>query len=563
MRRERTRRRRAARRTLRRARVTSECSPALATSASVRRRGAGAPRAASAPGRVAGRGAGQSGRPLAGARVTLRPVGARADVVTDADVTDAEGRFTLRLPAAVAYRLVVARAGYAPDSLTLAPLAAGTRRAVALTLAPRAQLDVVTVVAAPDRPLLNTSDATTGGAVERREIERLPADARDPIALAYNIPGVAQATGFFGDAPRLAVNGENALYTPYVLDGLENTEGFLGGPRVELPLSALARLEVLASGYGAAWGRSANGVVAQETRAGAARWTGEAFVYNRPGIPLDAAAPVVPPGQDPDDFRRSQDGFRRTQAGGAAGGPLRRVRADGTARSASAPSSTPPRTRTASRAPRRPCSPGASAARRGSSPARRPRLEPDADDDAARRGERRRARRRGHRDRRPRGRRDRRAPRHVDGARPPQRAARRARQPRRRAAARHLPLELPAHRRRPSRPQVTVARVVGTDTVAAASSARATSSSTSARRSSSCATCSRRRSATGRHTLRAGVDAWRSRFRLRASQTNPNGRYVVLDEGNVPRLPDGRYRSPTSRPTCACCATPSTPRSSR
>jgi hypothetical protein len=186
------------------------------------------------------------------------------------------------------------------------------------------------VVAAPDRPLLNTSDATTGGAVERREIERLPADARDPIALAYNIPGVAQATGFFGDAPRLAVNGENALYTPYVLDGLENTEGFLGGPRVELPLSALARLEVLASGYGAAWGRSANGVVAQETRAGAARWTGEAFVYNRPGIPLDAAAPVVPPGQDPDDFRRSQDGFRRTQAGGAAGGPLRRVRADGT-----------------------------------------------------------------------------------------------------------------------------------------------------------------------------------------------------------------------------------------
>ncbi|MEO7711673.1 MAG: TonB-dependent receptor, partial [Gemmatimonadaceae bacterium] len=44
------------------------------------------------------------------------------------------------------------------------------------------------------------------------------------------------------------------------------------------------------------------------------------------------------------------------------------------------------------------------------------------------------------------------------------------------------------------------------------------------------------------HQLRLGLDAFRSTFRLTGSQTNPSGAYAVLDEGNIPRQPDGRYR---------------------
>ena len=87
----------------------------------------------------------------------------------------------------------------------------------------------------------------------------MPTDARDPVALAYNIPGVAQATGFFGDAPRLSINGANSLYTLSSLDGLENNEGFRRGPRIDLSLSALSRLGVLSNGYGAVFGRSGMG----------------------------------------------------------------------------------------------------------------------------------------------------------------------------------------------------------------------------------------------------------------------------------------------------------------
>ncbi len=207
-----------------------------------------------------------------------------------------------------------------PDSLTCVrrPATLGCRRFRDSTAA---QLSVVSVVADKPRRLLNTSTATVGGTVERTELNSLPTDARDPISLAFTLPNVAQATGFFGDAPRLTINGSNSLYTSYTIDGLENNEGFLGGARVELPLSALERLSVAANTYGADIGRSSNGVVQFETRAGKAKWGGEAFVYNRPGVPFDARAKIIP-GGNASAFNKAQDGFRRTQVGAAGGGPL-------------------------------------------------------------------------------------------------------------------------------------------------------------------------------------------------------------------------------------------------
>ena len=211
-----------------------------------------------------------------------------------------------------------------PDRATCSrrPVTDACRRLRDSTAAP---LSVVSVVADRPHPLLNRRTATVGGTVERRELLALPTDSRDPISLAYALPNVAQATGFFGDAPRLTINGANALYTSYTIDGLENNEGFLGGARVELPLSALERLGVAANTYGADLGRSSNGVVQYETRAGKATWSGEAFVYNRPGVPFDSRARIVP-GGDALAFNKAQDGFRRTQVGVAGGGPLVRTR---------------------------------------------------------------------------------------------------------------------------------------------------------------------------------------------------------------------------------------------
>jgi len=225
------------------------------------------------------------------------------------------GAFILVIPAGVPGTLEIEAPGMVTETRAIPPLAPDEVRNLAITLVPLYQLDAITVVRGRTRPILNTEDAAQGGALEASELEALPADARDPLTLAFTVPGVSQATAFFGDAPLLTISGDNALYTSYLVDGLDNREGFLGGPRVQLPLAALARLEVSTATYRPGLGRSPNGVVSMETRAGGPTWEGELLLAGRPGMPLDASPKFAPAGVDP-------DGFRRFQLGGALGGPL-------------------------------------------------------------------------------------------------------------------------------------------------------------------------------------------------------------------------------------------------
>ena len=270
---------------------------------------------------------GQPGAPVVGARFDRVAAGtasaAGADDSTGAPLatTGAGGRFTLTVPAGEPITLSVTAPGFVARRLQVGPLPAGASTTVTVVLSALATLNAVTVIAAPDRPLLNTANAATGGAVEAREIRALPTDARDPIALLYNMPGIVQATGFFGDAPRLSFNGGNALYTQYLLDGLDNNEGFLGGPRVEVPLGAIARMDAFVNTYSTQIGRSPDGVVDMTTAAGRSALTGDAFVYQRPGRPFDARIPLTF-GAAPEAVNRRQEGFARTQLGGSLRGAI-------------------------------------------------------------------------------------------------------------------------------------------------------------------------------------------------------------------------------------------------
>lgn len=175
---------------------------------------------------------------------------------------------------------------------------------------------------AVQRPLVDHAGATTGGALDTYELQTLPTDGREPSALAFTIPGVAQATGFFDTAPVLSLDGQNSLYTQYYIDGLDNNEGVLGGPRVDLPIDALSLFRVRVNTYGADIGRSSNGVVEASTRSGTDAWHGDAFVEGRPGHSFDAKPPVAIPDVNSLQPNTLAAGFRRFQVGGAAGGPI-------------------------------------------------------------------------------------------------------------------------------------------------------------------------------------------------------------------------------------------------
>ncbi|WP_411280214.1 carboxypeptidase regulatory-like domain-containing protein [Gemmatimonas sp.] len=252
-------------------------------------------------------------------------VGAEAEGQGTRAVTDADGRFRLVVVSGSPTVLTVSARGYSPTRIALGALTAGSMRSISVVLTSLATLDAVSVVAPRVRPLLNTENAVTGGSIEARELTSLPTDARDPIALLYNIPGITQATGFFGDAPRLSFNGGNSLYSQNLLDGLDNNEGFLGGPRVDVPLGAIARMDALVNTYSTQLGRSPDGLVNITSAAGRARLTGDAFVYQRPGRPFDARVPVTF-GAERNALAAKQEGFQRVQAGGSLRGAFNPTR---------------------------------------------------------------------------------------------------------------------------------------------------------------------------------------------------------------------------------------------
>ena len=232
---------------------------------------------------------------------TIRPTGATirqefGDVINS---TDSRGDFEFGVQALAQVRLLIELTGYVTDTVVIPPLPAGTIRRLHIVLRPLPTLGKVEVTAPTTRPLLNTADANVVGAVDRTDFANLPTDARDPIDLALSIPGVTRGVGFFDFAPKIDIDGANSLYTPYRVDGVDNSENYLGGPKILLPLDAVDRLAVSSSTYGATVGKSANGVVDFITRRGGDNWTGDANITGRPDV-----------------------GFRRLQGDAAGGGPL-------------------------------------------------------------------------------------------------------------------------------------------------------------------------------------------------------------------------------------------------
>ena len=97
----------------------------------------------------------------------------------------------------------------------------------------------------PELPLAKTGTPALGGTLSETQVEQLPVNGRDLISLAYLIPGAAPARGFYNLAPRLTINGSSSLVTNYTVDGFDNTDLFLGGPKVPVTIGSTQNLAVM------------------------------------------------------------------------------------------------------------------------------------------------------------------------------------------------------------------------------------------------------------------------------------------------------------------------------
>lgn len=259
----------------------------------------------------------ENGVPVADAEVTIEN---RELAILRRERTDARGQVRLEaLPTGGAYIVVFGGSdGFARTQSAPIRLRSNFTSSVTLRLTPAEDAAIV-VTGRRAVTGINTVNAEISGSLSERELRDLPIEGRDVIGALVRLPNVVPSTGFFPEAPVISINGSNALNTNYLIDGLDNNENFLGGPKFPVPLGFTREVTVIANSYSVIYGRTPNGLVNFTTPSGSNDWRGEAYALVRPGRPFDARSAFP---------RRDLSGnpvgesFERYQAGGALGGPI-------------------------------------------------------------------------------------------------------------------------------------------------------------------------------------------------------------------------------------------------
>lgn len=192
---------------------------------------------------------------------------------------------------------------------------------MALSAKETQQLEEVTVQASNSIPRINTIDAEVSSELQEQDIENIPIEGRTVSNSLHRLPNVTKSTGFYAEAPKVTINGANSLYTSYLIDGMDNNERFLGGPRFRIPIGFTKNITVLANNYSAEYGQTSNGVFNITTKSGSNQLSGETYYNVRPGPVIDASSPF---NQTDLSGNAVGDGFQRHQFGLGIGGPIKK-----------------------------------------------------------------------------------------------------------------------------------------------------------------------------------------------------------------------------------------------
>lgn len=224
-----------------------------------------------------------SGVELSGATLTLVHEGSGLTRVT---TSNDSGRYAFPAMPPGEYSLEARLSGFATSRFAGLRYFADTKPIFNVTLSLRAVQESRTFTG--EAPLVNVSQSQLGLSVEERQLHELPLTRNDYLDLAPIEGGVHEITESTPGAPAygarlVSVNGSNAHYTVYLLDGFNNTRDQHGVVHVDVDVDAVEEFRVITGQLSAEYGRSSNGIVSVATRNGSNDFHGSAFVNARPG----------------------------------------------------------------------------------------------------------------------------------------------------------------------------------------------------------------------------------------------------------------------------------------
>lgn len=280
----------------------------------------GAAWAQSITGSVTGEVRDPSGAAVAGAEVRLTNNGTG---VSQRTTSDEAGLFRFLLLPPGNYRIEVSGAGFKTFRRDGLVVEVDRSLSVPVALAIGEVTETVEVVAGT--PLLEPNTSSLGTVMDRRKVEDLPLNGRNPMGLANLIPTV-RGIGFFGGQllstwrmGQVTIAGGGPLANGFMIDGIANEKMTDFSAMTFLTVDATQEFKVLTNAMSAEFGRSGGGIISVVSRSGTNQFHGSLFNYLR-NEKLNANELFA------NAAGRARPEVKVNQFGGTLGGPVRRDR---------------------------------------------------------------------------------------------------------------------------------------------------------------------------------------------------------------------------------------------
>ena len=211
-----------------------------------------------------------TGAVIPGARVVVTNA---ATGVTKTTVTTASGLYDMPYLIPGSYVATVTSPGFATKNVTNIPLAVDQKATLDIQLEVGPTTQQVTV-SGTTVPLLQAAEGGVGTVVDSQQVQDLPLNGRNFTQLEELSAGTVRTShtntygSFNGNAspitsgdqrnmmPAFDVNGQDAQWTFYRLDGIEDNERSFGGANIAFSMDAIKEFKVQTADFSAEYGRS-------------------------------------------------------------------------------------------------------------------------------------------------------------------------------------------------------------------------------------------------------------------------------------------------------------------
>ncbi len=225
-----------------------------------------------------------SGAAVVGAQVLVISSGGN---LTRTTVSNSDGLYVVSALPAGTFDVIVTAKGFQKFEA----------KAVVLTIAQKARVDVVLTVGTVTQEVVVTGESVAqvdtesseiGNTVTGKQISQLELNGRNFTQLINLSAGVVNQTGQdegvvgVNGSIAYSINGGRTEYNNWEIDGGDNMDNGSNATLNDYPnLEAIAEFKVLTSNYGAQYGKNGSGTVEVETKSGTSQYHGSAFEYLR------------------------------------------------------------------------------------------------------------------------------------------------------------------------------------------------------------------------------------------------------------------------------------------